>query len=112
MLVFKIFIFLRIEIFNQYLLLNYLKKLKWNNSYVKILKKVNSFISLVLSEFINQAFYDGIYPSSLKLAKVIPIFKSGLKTLPGNYRPISLLSYLNEIIEKVIYTQVYNFFYK
>ena len=62
------------------------------NISVKILKKVNNFISPVLSKLINQALNDGIYPSSLKLAKVIPIFKSGLKTLSGNYRPISLLS--------------------
>ena len=41
---------------------------------IRILKKVNNFISPVLSELINQAFYEGIYPSSLKLAKVIPIF--------------------------------------
>ena len=44
---------------------------------IRILKKVNNFISPVLSELINQAFYEGIYPSSLKLAKVILIFKSG-----------------------------------
>ena len=42
---------------------------------VKILKKVNNFISPALSELINQAFYEGVYPNSLKLAKVIPIFK-------------------------------------
>ena len=79
---------------------------------MKILKKVNNFISPALSELINQAFYEGVYPNSLKLAKVIPIFKSGLKTLPGNYRPISLLSNLNKIIEKVIYTRLYSFFLK
>ena len=79
---------------------------------IRILKKVNNFISPVLSELINQAFYEGIYPSSLKLAKVIPIFKSGLKTLPGNYRPISILSNLNKIIEKVIYNRLYSFFSK
>ena len=83
-----------------------------DNISVKILKKVNNFISPALSELINQAFYEGVYPNSLKLAKVIPIFKSGLKTLPGNYRPISLLSNLNKIIEKVIYTRLYSFFLK
>ena len=67
---------------------------------VKIVKTVNNFISPTRSNLINQAFYEGVYPSSLKLAKVIPILKSGLKTLPGNYRPVSLLSNLNKIIEK------------
>ena len=54
---------------------------------IRILRKVNNFISPVISELTNQAFYKGIYHSSLKLAKLIPIFKSGLKTLPGTYRP-------------------------
>ena len=50
---------------------------------VKILKNVNNLLSPILSKLIDQAFYEGVYPSSLKLAKVVPIFKSGLKTLPG-----------------------------
>ena len=82
-----------------------------DNISVKILKQVNNFISPVLSELINQAFYDGIYPSSLKLAKVIPIFKSELKTLAGNYRPILLSSSLNKITETIIYNRVYSLFY-
>ena len=45
-----------------------------DNISVKILKKVNNFISPILSYLINQAFYDCLYPSSLKLAKVTPIF--------------------------------------
>ena len=51
---------------------------------VKILNKVNNFIHPILSELINQAFYESVYPSSLKLAKVLSIFKSGSKTLPRN----------------------------
>ena len=57
----------------------------------KILKKVNNFTFPILSELVNQAFYEGVYPNSLKLAKVLPVFKSGSKTLPGNYRSISVL---------------------
>ena len=54
--------------------------------------KTNSIVSPIISQLINQAYYDGKYPNSLKLAKVIPIFKSGSKSLPGNYRLISMLS--------------------
>ena len=64
---------------------------------VKILKKVNNFIPPMLSELI---FYEGVYPSSLRLANVIPTFKSEPKTLPGNYRPILLLSISNKKIKK------------
>ena len=74
--------------------------------------KFNNLVSKVISELVNQAYYEGKYPNSLKLAKVIPIFKSGSKKLPGNYRPISILSNLNKIIEKVIYNRLYSFFTK
>ena len=62
-----------------------------DNISVKILKLINAHIAPIISKLINLAFQEGRYPSCLKLAKVIPIFKSGSKTLPGNYRPISLL---------------------
>ena len=83
-----------------------------DNISVKILKLINCHIAPIISKLINLAFQEGRYPSCLKLAKVLPIFKSGLKTIPGNYRPISLLSNINKIIEKAIYSRLYNFFTK
>ena len=47
--------------------------------------------------------------SIFKHAKVIPIFKSGDETEKGNYRPISLLSNLNRIFEKVMYKRFMEF---
>ena len=46
---------------------------------------------------INNSIEFGTYPSKLKLAKVIPIYKSGDESYPSNYRPISLLSIFNRI---------------
>ena len=83
-----------------------------DNISVKILKLINCHIAPIICKLINLAFQEGRYPSCLKLAKVLPIFKSGLKTIPGNYRPISLLSNINKIIEKAIYSRLYNFFTK
>jgi hypothetical protein len=45
----------------------------------------------------NVSIETGMYPSQLKPAKIVPIFKSDDKEEPGNYRPISLLSNLNRI---------------
>ena len=45
------------------------------------------------------------HPSAFKLAKVKPIFKKGRKINFSNYRPISLLSMLSKIIEKVVHEQ-------
>ena len=45
-----------------------------------------------LSFLINLCLEQGIFPNELKIAKVMPIYKSGNKSLPSNYRPISILN--------------------
>ena len=46
------------------------------------------------------------------MAKVIPIFKKGDPTSVNNYRPISILSPINKIFEKIIYSRLINFIEK
>jgi len=60
----------------------------------------------------NLSLSTGIVPSSLKVAKVIPIHKKGDKTSVNNYRPISLLSIFDKILEKLMYKRIYNFLVK
>ena len=55
-------------------------------------------------------FTSGIFPSALKLAKVIPVYKKDSKLDFSNYRPISLLSNLDKILEKLMYTRIVKFF--
>ncbi|KAG5666863.1 hypothetical protein PVAND_014871 [Polypedilum vanderplanki] len=62
--------------------------------------------SSIITILINRVLNDGIYPLSLKVAKVIPVFKGGDSTLLKNYRPISILPAINKILEKVIYDQM------
>ena len=57
----------------------------------------------------NMSFAKGIHPDKLKIAKIIPIFKKGSKLIPSNYRPISLLSNINKIMEKIVYSRVFSF---
>ncbi len=48
----------------------------------------------------------------MKIAKVIPIFKSKEHDLLTNYRPISLLPALSKILEKVMHKRLYSFLEK
>ena len=59
---------------------------------------------------INQVLHKGIFPDKLKIAKVVPIFKSCDCALTNKYRPISLLPVLSKVIEKIIYTQLSLYF--
>ena len=51
----------------------------------------------------------GEYPTQLKIAKVIALFKKGQKTQPNNYRPISLLSCFDKIFEKILSKRLVKF---
>lgn len=52
----------------------------------------------------------GVFPNTLKVAKITPIYESRTKTNRGKYRPISALSVLPNILEK-LYTQFQKFFH-
>ena len=67
-----------------------------------ILKALKANLCHPLMSIINMSFATGIYPDQLKIAKVIPIFKKGDKLLVSNYRPISLLSDIDKIFEKLV----------
>ena len=54
----------------------------------------------------NYSFAFGIFPVILKLAKVVPVFKSGNKRVATNYRPIFLLSSFSKIFEKLLYQRL------
>ena len=75
----------------------------------EILKSISDSIAEPISHICNTIFVSGDYPLILKIAKVIPIFKKDLKTTVSNYRPISLLSNINKIIEKVLHKRIYSF---
>lgn len=89
-----------------------------DNVTVYALKQCVNEISGHISSLANRIFETQIYPSVLKIAKLIPIFKCGDIKLTCNYRPISLLSILNKILEKLLHRRMTeflvsnNFFYK
>ena len=66
----------------------------------RMLKLVAEILSPSIAALINKSLYTGLFSNQLKMAKVFPIFKSGQKTDPSNYRPISILPSLSQIFEK------------
>ena len=81
-------------------------------SILKILKLLNKDISDQLAILFNQSFSSGILPSILKTSKIIPIYKKGFKLECSNYRPISLPSNIDKILERFMYNRLYNFLEK
>ena len=68
---------------------------------LEIMKHVISNITKPLCYISNKSFLDGTFPDKMKIAKIIPIYKSGHKNLISNYRPIFLLSQFSKILEKL-----------
>ena len=77
------------------------------NKFYKLLAPI---ISPFLSEIFNGCYKKGDFPFILKHAKVIPIHKSGHKDIVSNYRPISILSTVSKIFEKLLYFRLESFF--
>ena len=76
------------------------------------LKLIANEVSPSLTLIINQSLSTGIFPDSLKAAKVIPIHKKDEKTIMSNYRPISKLPVLSKTIESVMHSQLMHYFSK
>ena len=66
-------------------------------------------ISDELADLFNLSFTTGSFATILKTAKVIPIHKKESKLGGTNYRPISLLSNLDKILEKLMHNKLYKF---
>ena len=76
------------------------------------LKLGSNILIYPLTIFFNFCVECGIFPDSLKMSKVVPIFKSGDKTDMNNYRPISLLPVIAKVFERLLYNRVQSFIEK
>ena len=62
-----------------------------------------------LTHIINLSISQGVFPDSMKVANVVPVFKHGSRSSCGNYRPISILPALSKIFEKCIFNQLMSY---
>ena len=76
----------------------------------KILKEnVDLFFRFKL-DYVNKSISSSTFPSILKLADIIPVYKKDSRYMKSNYRPISVLPNLSKIFENVLYDQISSFF--
>ena len=112
------------EIMNQQSLVNIVERLpiyllnRWRREAHKITKRhgrtsftdIVSFVKDAAEDIaFNKSIETGVFPSKLKIAKVIPIYKSKDKQSFTNYRPISLLPSISKIYEKLVHKRLYAF---
>jgi hypothetical protein len=81
----------------------------WDTIPMEIVKKTFHLLVQPLTHICNMSLLSGYFPTELKIAKIIPIYKSGDTTLFSNYRPVSVLPSFSKILEKIMYDRVMTF---
>ena len=100
------------EILSLISLLDPKKAVGYDGISCKTIKLLAYVISPILSDIFNHALQHGKFPDSFKVAKIIPLHKGGKSNVVNNYRPISILSTLSKLFEKVINKRLVDFFEK
>ena len=65
-----------------------------------------------MSIIFNKSMEEGVFPTEIKKADTVPLYKSKAKDDKNNYRPISLLLTVSKLLEKIMYSRTYNFLTK
>ena len=81
----------------------------YDNLRSSILKLSLPFICTPLTYISNLSLQEGVFPDELKIANVIPLFKSDDPELFNNYRPVSVLCSLSKVFERIMYNRLRNF---
>ena len=74
-----------------------------------IYKKLSMYLSPIICDIFNSSVSEGIFPEILKIARVVPIHKNKSQSLVKNYRPISVLSILAKLLEKLMKSRAEHF---
>ena len=78
----------------------------WDIVSTKVVKETYTSFINPLTHIMNLSLTTGVFPSELKIARVIPIFKSGANSSFTNYRPVSVLPLFSKILERLMYSRL------
>jgi hypothetical protein len=76
---------------------------------VRFLQLVINYICPSITFLINCCLREGVLPNIWKIAKVVPLFKSGNKNDLNNYRPISILPNVSKVIESIVFDHIHHY---
>ena len=74
-----------------------------------LIKDSAEIIAEYLAYVINLSLRSGLFPNDWKIARVIPLYKSGPSDRLENYRPISVLPIMSKVIEKVVHKRLVDY---
>ena len=84
----------------------------WDAIFSWVIKTTHSSFIVSLTHIMNMSLLKGVFPSELKIARVIPLFKSGESNKFSNYRPVSVLPLFSKILERLMYSRLLSFINK
>ena len=79
---------------------------------MSLIKETFDLLAAPLSHICNLSFEHGVFPDKLKIAKILPVFKSDDPSLFSNYRRISILPCLSKVLEELFYLRLSEFLTK
>jgi endonuclease/exonuclease/phosphatase (EEP) superfamily protein YafD len=74
-----------------------------------VIKQLPKLFTKILTPVFNKSLRLGIFPAVLKIATIVPVFKSGERNRVGNYRHSSLLSSISKIFENCVQEKLNNY---
>ena len=81
-----------------------------SNIPTKIIKEFDDLLATFITENFNLCLNKGEFPETLKIAEVTPLYKKVNLFEKDNCIPISILSNISKIFERIMYNQMNNFF--
>jgi len=73
----------------------------------RLLWEAREEIAGALTQIFNSILASGEVPEDWKTADVVPLFKKDNRDKPGNYRPVSLMSVVEKLLEKILKERIY-----